>query len=371
MVWNLVPVPSWRATPAALCDRILDAARPGRGIGAGPGAPPPPADSGWPSLLTPLGVVWETWRGDGRTPSRSPGWCGSGESPSCCMRADGAAGISFPRPSPGHPDAAQPLPGHRPRRARPRRHQRRPLAAHGHQRPVDPERTGIRERRWVREGETGAELALAASRRALEAAGIAPADVDAIVYATVHAGPLRPGQRGLPAARAGRGPHSRHRYPDPVQRLRLRPGGGGRVDPHRVSTGTSWWSAPRCSPPRSTSAPGGGTRPSSSPTARAPSCWAPRKTASAASSPSTSTATGSHAEKLWVDCPGSMYHPRMSADQIEAGRHFLDMDGKEVFRHAVARMPESVRAALSKAGRTPRRPQACWWRTRRTCGSPR
>ena len=48
-----------------------------------------------------------------------------------------------------------------------------------------------------------------------------------------------------------------------------------------------------------------------------------------------------------------MYHPRMSADQIEAGRHFLEMDGREVFRHAVARMPESVRAALSKVGRTP------------------
>ena len=29
------------------------------------------------------------------------------------------------------------------------------------------ERTGIRERRWVREGETSAQLALAASRRAL------------------------------------------------------------------------------------------------------------------------------------------------------------------------------------------------------------
>ena len=29
------------------------------------------------------------------------------------------------------------------------------------------------------------------------------------------------------------------------------------------------------------------------------------------------------------------------------------MDGREVFRHAVARMPESVRAALAKVGRTP------------------
>ncbi|MFL5517778.1 MAG: 3-oxoacyl-ACP synthase III family protein, partial [Gemmatimonadales bacterium] len=46
------------------------------------------------------------------------------------------------------------------------------------------ERTGIRERRWVREGETSAQLALAASRRALETAGVAPEEVEAIVYAS-------------------------------------------------------------------------------------------------------------------------------------------------------------------------------------------
>ena len=61
---------------------------------------------------------------------------------------------------------------------------------------------------------------------------------------------------------------------------------------------------------------------------------------------------GAHAEKLWVDSPGSMYHPRVSAEQIEAGRQYLEMDGKEVFRHAVVRMPESVRAVLDASGRT-------------------
>jgi 3-oxoacyl-[acyl-carrier-protein] synthase-3 len=61
---------------------------------------------------------------------------------------------------------------------------------------------------------------------------------------------------------------------------------------------------------------------------------------------------GAHAEKLWVDSPGSMYHPRVSAEHIEAGRQYLDMDGKEVFRHAVVRMPESVRAVLGASGRT-------------------
>jgi 3-oxoacyl-[acyl-carrier-protein] synthase-3 len=59
---------------------------------------------------------------------------------------------------------------------------------------------------------------------------------------------------------------------------------------------------------------------------------------------------GSFAEKLWVDAPGSKYHPRVSAAMIEEGRHWLVMDGKEVFRHAVVRMPESVRTVLGALG---------------------
>jgi len=47
-----------------------------------------------------------------------------------------------------------------------------------------------------------------------------------------------------------------------------------------------------------------------------------------------------------------MYHPRISPEQLQQGRHFVSMDGKEVFRHAVTRMPESVRAALGKVGLT-------------------
>jgi 3-oxoacyl-[acyl-carrier-protein] synthase-3 len=42
----------------------------------------------------------------------------------------------------------------------------------------------------------------------------------------------------------------------------------------------------------------------------------------------------------------------MSTVQIEQGRHFLEMDGKEVFRHAVTRMPESVQAVLAATGHT-------------------
>ena len=47
------------------------------------------------------------------------------------------------------------------------------------------ERTGIRERRWIVEGETNSGLGLEASKRALEDAGIAADELDAIIYATL------------------------------------------------------------------------------------------------------------------------------------------------------------------------------------------
>ena len=47
------------------------------------------------------------------------------------------------------------------------------------------QRTGIRERRWTREGESTLSLSTAASREALTTAGIAAEDIDLIVVATI------------------------------------------------------------------------------------------------------------------------------------------------------------------------------------------
>src|SRR5438045_9006098 len=46
------------------------------------------------------------------------------------------------------------------------------------------ERTGIRQRHIAADGEQTSDLALAASRIALEEAGIAPAEVDVVIVAT-------------------------------------------------------------------------------------------------------------------------------------------------------------------------------------------
>jgi 3-oxoacyl-[acyl-carrier-protein] synthase-3 len=63
-------------------------------------------------------------------------------------------------------------------------------------------------------------------------------------------------------------------------------------------------------------------------------------------------ADGRHAKKLWVDAPGSVYSPRITPEMMEAGRHYPQMDGRFVFKHAVTRMPEAIHEVLA-ANKTP------------------
>jgi hypothetical protein len=65
MVWSLIHVFHWRSRPERLCSGIIDALRfgfPAVTIVERHRLRP---DDWWPSWLTPVGVVWETWRGMG------------------------------------------------------------------------------------------------------------------------------------------------------------------------------------------------------------------------------------------------------------------------------------------------------------------
>jgi 3-oxoacyl-[acyl-carrier-protein] synthase-3 len=61
-------------------------------------------------------------------------------------------------------------------------------------------------------------------------------------------------------------------------------------------------------------------------------------------------AEGRHADKLWIEAPGSGFTPaRITPEFIEQKRHFPRMQGRFVFKHAVTRMPEVLREALDAA----------------------
>jgi hypothetical protein len=67
MVWSLIDVFRWRSRPERLCSGIIDALRLGFPAVTVVERHRLRPDDWWPSWLTPVGVVWETWRGMGWT----------------------------------------------------------------------------------------------------------------------------------------------------------------------------------------------------------------------------------------------------------------------------------------------------------------
>ena len=62
---------------------------------------------------------------------------------------------------------------------------------------------------------------------------------------------------------------------------------------------------------------------------------------------------GKFAKELWLKEPSTKSSNRLSKESIERGDHFLSMNGREVFRHAVRRFPESISEALESNGFSP------------------
>jgi 3-oxoacyl-[acyl-carrier-protein] synthase-3 len=212
-------------------------------------------------------------------------------------------------------------------------------------------RTGIQERRWVKEGETGVELGLKASQRALEMAGLGPNDLDAIVYATSSPDHFAPGngvylQRMLKITT--------------IPALDVRAQCSGFI--YALSVADAWIRAGQYRHILVVGSEVQSTGLEISSAGRHVAVIFADGAGAVVLGPGSSEnggilafdlhTEGDHAEKLWVDSPGSMYHPRVSQEQLEAGRQYLEMDGREVFRHAVVRMPQSVRTVLSSAGQS-------------------
>ncbi len=55
---------------------------------------------------------------------------------------------------------------------------------------------------------------------------------------------------------------------------------------------------------------------------------------------------GKHCRELWVEAPSSGVTPRLSQEILDEGRHFLQMNGREVFRHAMTRFPQVIMEGL-------------------------
>lgn len=213
-------------------------------------------------------------------------------------------------------------------------------------------RTGIESRHWISPGETGVSLGLTASEQAIAMAGLAPSDIDAIVYATISPDHFLPGNgiflqralglRDIPAI------DIRMQCAGFVYALAVADGFlRGGVYRHILVVGQEVQS----------------TRMDVSTRGRHTAVLFADGAGAVVLGPTDDEgrgilatdlhSDGTHAEKLWVDEPGSIRNPTVNEERYREGRYFLEMDGKEVYRHAVVRMPESVRACLAQIGLEP------------------
>ena len=212
-------------------------------------------------------------------------------------------------------------------------------------------RTGIQERRWVREGETGTEMGHRASSQALEMAGVAPGEIDAIVYATSSPDHFAPGNGVFLQRMLGVGT---------IPAIDIRTQCSGFV--YALSVADGWIRTGQYKRVLVVGSEIQSTGLEQNTDGRNTAVIFADGAGAVVVGPTDEEnrgilafdlhSEGAHAEKLWVDAPGSMYHPRVSKEQVDEGRQYLVMDGKEVFRHAVVRMPESVRAVLAATGHT-------------------
>jgi 3-oxoacyl-[acyl-carrier-protein] synthase-3 len=213
------------------------------------------------------------------------------------------------------------------------------------------QRSGIRTRHWVVPGTTCTELAHTATLQALDRAGLKPADLDCIIFCTTTPDHFFPGngvflQRllgvaGIPALEV-RDQCTGFIYGLSVADAWIRTG-----QYRRILLAGAEVQSPGLDPTtagRDTAVlfgDGAGVV-----------ILGPIDDGKRGVLSTHLYSDGRHAEKLWMDGPGLSHVPWVSSEMIREGKTQVHMEGREVFKHATTKMPESVQAALQANGLT-------------------
>jgi len=214
------------------------------------------------------------------------------------------------------------------------------------------QRTGIRSRRFVSEGESGTDMAVHASKQAIQEAGITPDDIDFIIYATLSPDYFFPGngcflQDRLFGDRTVGAMDVRTQccgfiYSLSMADSLIKSGHYGQIlvvatEVH--STALDFTSRGRDVTVLFGDGAGAvvvGSAPEGHPGILTTALHS----------------EGKYARELWTEYPASAHNPRISHESLEQGRHYPKMNGRMVFKHAVTRMVEVSHEVLSRAGKS-------------------
>ncbi len=212
-------------------------------------------------------------------------------------------------------------------------------------------RSGISERRWSNDGKLGSDLAVEATKVALERAGLTPKDLDAIIYATVSPDYFFPGGGVYLQTKLGisdipcldvRNQCSGFVYGLSVADAWIRTGQYRRI----LLVGAELQSPGIDATTRGRDiavlfGDGAGA------VILGPTDDDDRGVLS-----THLYADGSGAGILFCDLGGCAHNPRLTHELLDQGLHRPLMHGREVFKHASTRMPQAVRTCLEANGLT-------------------
>jgi 3-oxoacyl-[acyl-carrier-protein] synthase-3 len=212
------------------------------------------------------------------------------------------------------------------------------------------QRSGIRERRYAEEGVGSSDLGVEAARRAIEAAGISPAEIDLIIAATISPDHYFPGIGVQIQAKLGLGP---------IGALDIRNQCSGfiyalSVADHYIKAGTYKKILLVAAEVQSHNL-------DYSDEGRDMAVLFGDGAGAVILEPDDGDdgrgvlsthlfADGNHIEDLWMENPSPRLKPVFRKELFEQGKFYPRMDGKNVFKNASERMPEAVLAALAANG---------------------
>ena len=207
------------------------------------------------------------------------------------------------------------------------------------------ERTGIKERHYVEKGEGPSDIAIPATKQALNAAGLKVSDIDFIIFATSTPDFYAPGSGCLLQEKMGFNEIG-------ALDIRVQCSGfiyGLSIAEQYIRTGTFknilLIGAEVQSTAMDLTNAGRDTAIIFGDGAGAAIISSTDEDRGVLSTHMHSE--GKYLKELWLESPASNAgYPRINGEVLDEGKQFLKMNGKEVFRHAVTRFPEVINEAL-------------------------